>query len=170
MILFMPSQAPGPLSLIGTNFNQVGIVVEDIERAIAGHQGHGPWSVSTIDRTIVPNLTVGGDPADFAIRVASNTDVPQLELIEPLDNRSPYADWLSAHGAGIHHLGFHVESVPDVTAAMTSAGFEVVLAGSGHGLEGDGAFAYYDTVAALGYLTEARERVRRRRSPDKIVP
>jgi 4-hydroxyphenylpyruvate dioxygenase-like putative hemolysin len=166
----MSSHAPGPLSLIGTDFNQVGIVVDDIERAIAAHEGHGPWSVSTIDRTIVANLSVAGELADFAIRVAANTDAPQLELIEPLDDRSPYADWLSVHGPGIHHLGFHVESVPAVTAAMTAAGFEVVLSGSGHGLDGDGAFAYYDTVAALGYLTEARERVRRRRPPDRVVP
>jgi methylmalonyl-CoA/ethylmalonyl-CoA epimerase len=160
----------GPLAMIGAEFNQVGIVVPDIRRAIAAHDGQGPWSISTIDRSIVANLAVAGAPADFAIRVAANQSLPQLELIEPLDDLSPYAQWLSQHGPGIHHLGYHVESVPTVTDRMVAAGFPVLLSGSNHGLDGDGAFAYYDTAAELGYLTEARERVRRRRPPEAIIP
>jgi methylmalonyl-CoA/ethylmalonyl-CoA epimerase len=166
----VPSTASAALSLLGPQFNQVGIVVNDLELAVDAHDGWGPWAVYTIDGSVIPRLEVAGRPADFRIRVALNATLPQLELIQPLDDRSPYADWLASGGHGIHHLGFHVDSVAKVTEAMVSAGFELLFEGSGHGLDGDGAFAYYNTTARLGYLIEARTRQRRRRPPDAVSP
>jgi methylmalonyl-CoA epimerase len=54
-----------------------------------------------------------------------------LQLVEPLDAREPIADWLRAHGDGLHHLCFGVD---DVAAAATALGDgSPVRPGSGRG-------------------------------------
>lgn len=154
---------------LGGTFAQVGIVTPDIEGALRAHAAMGPWSVWTYDRDFVPDLQAEGRPGDFAMRLALNTSTPQLELIEPLDDRSPYAQWMARGGPGLHHLGFVVEDVHATTEAMRRAGFAVIASGSGYGLDGDGGFCYYDTVDAIGYVTEAIERPARRREPEVVV-
>jgi catechol 2,3-dioxygenase-like lactoylglutathione lyase family enzyme len=158
------------LDALGRDFDQVGIVVEDLDRALRAHEGMGPWSVYTYDRSVAPDLQAGGVPADFRFRLALNPGQPQLELIQPLDDRSPYAAWLAAAGSGIHHLGFLVEDVPATTEVLRAAGFELIMSGSGHGADGTGAFAYYDTAEAVGYVTEAIRRPATRREPEAILP
>jgi hypothetical protein len=41
------------------------------------------------------------------------------------------------------------------------------MGGSGFGADGSGAFCYYDTTAAIGYLAEAIERPRVRRPAEE---
>jgi len=156
--------------VLGRSFDQVGIVVPAIEAVLPAYEGMGPWSVYTYDRAFVPDLRAGDGASDFAMRLALNPDHPQLELIEPLDERSPYAIWMAAAGPGIHHLGYLVDDIEATTAAMNAAGFATLLSGSGYGIDGDGGFCYYDTVDAVGHVTEAIERPAQRREPDAILP
>lgn len=168
-----PSPRPSAgdvFDVLGRQYHQVGVVVADLDRALAAHTGLGPWSVWTYDRGAVPDLACGDEPADFAFRLALTPNDPQLELIQPLDERGPYARWLAEAGPGVHHLGFVVPDVADVTRRMRRAGFEVLLSGSGYGADGGGAFAYFDTVEAVGYVTEAIERPARRREPEAVHP
>jgi len=165
-----PPLSPLPSVAVGATFAQVGIVVDDLDRALERHTGMGPWSVWTYDAEFVPTLTLDGRPADCRFRVALDGNDPQLELIQPLDHRSPYAGWLGRGGAGIHHLGYLVDDLQDAVDAMTVAEFEVIMSGSGYGLDGGGGFAYFDTVEAVGYITEAIERSERRRDPEYVFP
>lgn len=149
---------------------QVGIVVEDLERALDLHAAWGPWSIWTYDRSVMRLLECDDLPGDFAFRVALSAGEPQLELIQPLDDRSPYADWLAAGRPALHHLGYVVSDIEAATTAMAEAGFACPMRGRGYGADGTGGFSYFDTAAVLGYLTEAIERPGRRREPEATRP
>ena len=42
--------------------------------------------------------------------------------------------------------------------------------GGGYGLDGDGGYAYFDTVASFGVILELIEVPKRRREPDFVWP
>jgi methylmalonyl-CoA/ethylmalonyl-CoA epimerase len=163
---------PSPLpALAGTAaFAHVGVLVEDLERAIAAHAGRGPWSVWTHGAHTMRTLEADGAPVEFAFRVAADAGAPQIELIQPLDERGPHAAWMRDRGPGLHHLAYLVQDVAVARRAMREAGFAEIVAGTGQGLDGSGGFAYFDTVATLGYVTEAIERPKLRREPELVLP
>ena len=55
-------------------------------------------------------------------------------------------------------------------AQAGAAGLAVLMTGSGFGPDGDGAYAYLDTEAALGVTLELIERPARRHPPEKVYP
>jgi hypothetical protein len=79
-----------------------------------------------------------GRTAAYATRLAMNSDHPQVELIDSTLGPNLYEEWLDAHGEGIHHLGYYVESVADAISEMQRAGYEAVQTGIATGLDGDG--------------------------------
>jgi len=150
-------RAPGTAEV-----HQVGIVVADLDAAVAEHSRlcgctQEGWRLDTFGRESVQELTVRGEPAVFSMRLAFHGAAPELELIQPLDGPSIYAEWLAATGGGLHHLAVAVTSLAQATAAMERAGFPTLQAGHGFAPAGRGGFAYYDTAAALGYVLEAVE-------------
>lgn len=148
-------RAPGTAAV-----HQVGIVVADLDAAVAEHsllRGAGGWRLDTFGPESVDELTVRGAPAAFSMRLAFHGDDPEIELIQPLDGPSIYAEWLAERGSGLHHLAIAVTSLADAMATMESAGFPTLQAGRGFAPGGSGGFAYFDTAAALGYLLEAVE-------------
>lgn len=167
----IPNPTPRvPFALLAAAVGQIGIAVDDLERSVAAHADLGPWVLYTYDLTTVAHLHVGGRPADFGIRVALNPGTPQIEIIQPLDDSSPYASWLEENGTGgLHHLGFYVDDVESVTEAMERAGYPPIMGGAGFGADGSGAWCYYDTTEAVGYLAEAIQRPRQRRPPEATV-
>ncbi len=58
-----------------------------------------------------------------------------LELLEPLDDRSPHAAFLAAHGEGLHHLAFLADDFDEKVAAATHASppMDLLIDGTGPG-------------------------------------
>jgi hypothetical protein len=142
--------------------HQVGIVVEDVERAISGHgrllgYGEAAWRRAHFGPESVERLFVRGEQVAFSMRLGFAGSAPELELIEPVSGPSIYREWLDEHGEGLHHLAVVVTSLDAATEAMERAGFAVVQAGTGFAPDGRGGFAYYATERALGYVLEAVE-------------
>jgi catechol 2,3-dioxygenase-like lactoylglutathione lyase family enzyme len=159
--------------LAGRGPDQVGIVVRDLVAALARYEsacGGGPWHSWTYGPDTVGRVTYRGEPGRFVARIAIGSAVPQLELIESLAGPSLYDEHLEAHGEGLHHLGFWVPSVDEAIAEMASGGFACTQSGHGTGPDGDGGFAYFDTVAELGVILEAIERPSRRLAPELVYP
>jgi methylmalonyl-CoA/ethylmalonyl-CoA epimerase len=102
------------------------------------------------------------------MRLALSGASPQLELIQPLQGPSIYHEWLEERGFGVHHIGFHVPRLEPIAATLAADGFPSVQAGSGYGVDGDGAFAYFDLVEALGLYLEIIETPARRR-PSEVL-
>lgn len=55
-----------------------------------------------------------------------------IQLVEPLDEDSPIAEFLAAEGEGLHHLCFGVEDVP-AAATELAGGTPPAAIGSGRG-------------------------------------
>jgi methylmalonyl-CoA/ethylmalonyl-CoA epimerase len=147
---------------------QVGIVVADLEAAVSAYAaatGRGPFDYWVYDRgELVRESSFRGEDAPYAARVAIDAATPQIEYIEPLPGGvSIVHDHVERHGYGLHHLGFRAPDLAPVSARMEEAGYPVVQTISGWGLDGDGAAAFFDTYAALGFWTEVVSPAARRR-------
>jgi methylmalonyl-CoA/ethylmalonyl-CoA epimerase len=138
-----------------TGVNHVCVVTGDLDRAVrawADRYGVGPWSVWTKDSSNM-EATVEGRPVDFAMRVAlcSLSATFRLELIQPLDDRSPYAASLERHGGAdhLHHLRLDVEDYTSARDRLAALGDEILLDATF-----DGAPGVDDTVRATYFTTE----------------
>jgi methylmalonyl-CoA/ethylmalonyl-CoA epimerase len=56
-----------------------------------------------------------------------------IQLVEPLDQTSPIAEFLAEHGEGLHHICFGVDDVPAGAAALAPEGSLPPALGSGRG-------------------------------------
>jgi Glyoxalase/Bleomycin resistance protein/Dioxygenase superfamily len=153
----------GPLF---TGANHLCVVTADIDRAVrvwSDRYGLGPWDIWTKDRSNM-SAAVDGEPAEYAMRAAMCRVSPtfRIELIQPLDDRSPYARSLEQH-RGVDHLHHVRLDVADYEAARSH------LAGVGVRVAADEEFAgapdvtgrfratYLATQADLGFLLQIGE-------------
>lgn len=108
----------------------VGIVVADLEAAERDYgRLHGLSAERRMD-VRVEGALFHGNPVAFSARYVflplGNTE---LELIQPLEGESPYTEFLSEHGEGVHHLAFVVDSIDAQLAQLRaeSSDCEVML-------------------------------------------
>jgi methylmalonyl-CoA/ethylmalonyl-CoA epimerase len=94
----------------------------------------------------------------------------RIELIEPLEGDTVYADFVAEHGYGVHHFGVLVDDMEAALAEAEAAGLAMTMDGSGFGRDGDGHYAYLDTEDALGVTIELIERPKGRMSPERVYP
>lgn len=150
--------------------DQIGILVPDIEQAIAGYGslfGLQDWRVWTYGPDFVPAMTYLGQPAEYEMVLALTDTSPQIELIQPTSGRSIYTDWIEQRGYGLHHIGTVVDDLAGAAGELRAAGFAEIQTGAGYGMHGDGGYAYFDTLEALGLIVELIEVPRVRREPHR---
>ncbi|MDQ1490105.1 MAG: methylmalonyl-CoA/ethylmalonyl-CoA epimerase [Actinomycetota bacterium] len=152
---------------------QVAFVVTDLDVAVERwrHLGFGPWNVWTFDERRLPKMLYRGEQGSFAMRLALCSIGPvTYELIQSLRGPNIYDDFLEERGPGVHHLGYYVDEIDGAIAAMEAKGYPMVQAGWGFGVDGDGAFAYFDTVDDYGCYYEAILGPRALPDPEEHVP
>jgi methylmalonyl-CoA/ethylmalonyl-CoA epimerase len=152
------------------HIDQIGIVVPDLDEALPFYAemfAVDVWNIYTYDDAIVPFREFRGSPGQFSMMLALGGSSPQIELIEPICGPSLYHEWIEERGYGLHHLGVFVPSVDEVITEMRGHGIAVLQRGSGYGLDGDGAFAYFATDDHLSTYIEAIEIPERRRPPER---
>lgn len=168
----MTARTDALAALNGRPVEQVGILVRDLERAVehyARRWAVTPWNVYAYGPDSVPRLSYRGEAGRFRMLVALSETSPQIELIHSIEGPSIYEEWLAENGEGLHHLGIVVPSLDAAKESFSAAGYELLQDGAGYGLDGDGGFAYFDTVRDFGSILEAIERPARRREPDAIL-
>ena len=158
-------------ALKGRPIAQVGILVDDLDEALRRYaqlwEGAGPWRVYTYGPDFIPDFRYRGAQATCSVRIALGSQTPHVELLQPLgDSPSVY----DGFGPGLHHLGIFVPSHAEAVAELERAGYEAIQTGTGYGLDGDGGFAYWDTVSELGVIVETIEVPKRRREPELVWP
>jgi methylmalonyl-CoA/ethylmalonyl-CoA epimerase len=81
-----------------------------------------------------------------------------VELLEPLDDRSPHAEFLAEHGEGLHHLAYLVTDFDAQLAAARAAlpPMELLIDGTGPG--NTVRWAYLEGDVAPGAVIELLER------------
>jgi len=133
---------------------QISVVVRDLDatmRTYVHEYGIGPWEIYEFNPDTVQDMQEDGQPVERAWRLAlSQVGQVQWELVQPLDDKSIYARFLSANGEGVHHVGVAVPSFDGTIAALREKGHEVLLGGEYNGVT----FAYLSTDRDLGLITE----------------
>lgn len=138
---------------------EIAIVTRDAQRTMRGLwlAGIGPWRVHTFTPDNTTNQTYRGEPSPFAMRVCF-AQVGDLvwELIQPLSGRTIFAEYLEAHGEGIHHVAFDCNGMPfaDRISEFERRGFRLSQGGSWMGTNH---FAFFETEAATSTCLETYE-------------
>jgi catechol 2,3-dioxygenase-like lactoylglutathione lyase family enzyme len=157
----------------GAAIYQIGILVPDLEQALEAYSrafSLGPWVRNRYGPGTGRDFMYRGLPAQYGMELALTGDSPQIELIQADGEGGIYNDWIREHGYGLHHVGFRTPSISQTIEQMVSSGYEVLQAGHGYGLDGDGGFAYFATIKDFGVILEGIESPKRRRPPDAVWP
>ncbi len=134
---------------------QVALIVKDLEKTAAflsSTLGIEPFRISERSSPV----TVNGKPT-FAKRKLgiANMGGVDLELIQPLEDGTPYYDFIRAKGEALQHIRF--APVPDLNrtvAYLEEKGFKTVYSGEYAG----GRFAYMESEKAKGLILEFVQR------------
>lgn len=162
------------LPFLDKGIAQVALLVEDLDKTVEQywkHFGIGPWHFYTYGKPLVKQMSYYGQPTEYKMRVALAYFGPmRVELIEAQEGDTVYADFIREHGYGVHHFGILVDDMGSALAQARAAGYEMIMDGSGFGLDGDGHYAYLDTEAELGVTLELIQRPKNRLPPEKVFP
>jgi methylmalonyl-CoA/ethylmalonyl-CoA epimerase len=135
--------------------SQVGMVVRDCEATAKRYWndfGIGPWRFYTVTPSNTPGMTLRGKPVEHSFRAALTTiGGVELELIEPLDGESVYAEHLAGHGEGLHHVAVEVEDFERAKIHLRAKGYAEIQSGRPFDVA---AYAYFDTYKGLACMTE----------------
>lgn len=145
------------IGLDTSTFCQVGIVVDDIERAI--------WACSRLVGAAEPDIIVTdayeharthyrGQPTAARAKLAFfRMGAVALELIEPIGGPSTWREFLEENGPGIHHIAFTVKGTDQVIGALRGRGATLVQQGEYTG----GRYSYLEADPDLGFVLELLE-------------
>ena len=138
----------------------VGWVVRDCtaaQKELSARLGAGPF-LSAGEQTRFDGVFVHGKQTSFALRIAFGAlGGVLLELLEPLDDRSPHAEFLASHGEGLHHLAFLVPDFDEQLAAVRGPSPAELLI-DGTAPEHPVRWAYVDASESRGTVIELLER------------
>jgi hypothetical protein len=152
---------------------QIGLVVKDLDAAMRDYwelYGIGPWRVYRFDPSTVERMVFRGQPVRFAIRLAS-ADIGGMdwELIQPSDDRSPFAKFLREHGEGLHHIAFEVADYEETLTLCRGRDIGVLHSGLPRPGKG-GPYTYLDTQATLRCIAEIWPGVDPPSVPESLYP
>lgn len=136
---------------------QVGVVVENLDQAIQRLTevfGIGPFRMVECpppgreDRQFYY-----GEPCRFRTRQAfADLGSIELELIEPVEGRTIWSDFLAERGPGLHHIRFNVPDQDSLSAYLQGKGIGKTQEGTG--IREGSYWVNYDTQDFLGFIVE----------------
>jgi methylmalonyl-CoA/ethylmalonyl-CoA epimerase len=154
-----------------TDTLQVAFIVRDLNAALETfvyEYGVAPWSIIEMGPGVIEGLVHNAEPAEFSTRIAlAMIGNVKWELIQPLDDKGPFAEFLAANGEGLHHIGMGVANYDEALARLRDKGHDVLSGGIHQGIR----FSYLSTDRDLGAITEIVDRSGgRTTTPDAIYP
>jgi hypothetical protein len=132
------------------------VVVRDVEataRNISEKFGIGPFEVRQKSYP-ESNASVRGEPVAYTLKFAYAKVGPiTLELVETVEGRTIYQEFLEEHGEGLHHLGFPtplpIEEELDKWERMGVGALQVSRLD-----DPEEGWAYMDTQGFAGFIVE----------------
>lgn len=109
--------------------SHVGIVVKDLKEASEHYTsmwGLGPWTF--LDNNPTKAQMLVGEPFKLSVCMAQWGPVV-VELLQPIEGKSVWSDFLDTRGEGLHHICHTVPNFEEVVAQMQARGAKM-LAGS----------------------------------------
>ncbi len=133
---------------------QIAHVVRNMDRAMNDYWngfGLGPWDIYTFAPPAVRDSMVRDKPSShkYLLALTWRGDM-QLELIQPLQGRSIYDEYLEKRGEGLHHVKFFYSDCGAALSRFREKGISVIQSGKFDEDE----FYYLDTEKSLGFIVE----------------
>ena len=137
-----------------TKFDQIGIVVKDIEkvRKLFGYLFDFKVKINVVEQKAT--AIYKGEEVTFTMRkIMQNFDGKQLEVVELLEStgRHLYHEFIQAGKTGLHHLGVYVKEAKKIINHFKNE-FEIDVIQTGKA--GRVKFYYLDTQEILGFYIE----------------
>ena len=142
------------------NIVQIGIVIEDMEKAKAGMKKIFGLVPDLESDNIYKKTWYRGEIIDAPVKAAFyNHFNVQLEFLQPVGEvDTVWHDYLDegfrTHGHALHHIRFDVENNDEITAALAEVGVEKYMEGKSL-VDPSATFTYYDSVKEVGFIIEA---------------
>ncbi len=138
-------------------FDQIGIVVRDIEKAAKFYRDlfHFRGKVNIVEQGAT--VTCRGEEGEYKMKkIMDFFGDKQLEIVEIIESNGPnlYTEFLEQNREGLHHLGIYVKKAEEYINKFMGL-YNVSIAQVGH--VGKLRFTYLDTRAILGYYVELIE-------------
>ena len=145
-----------PLSILkSTTKFQVGMVVRDARKTAREYENYGVGPFVEEDFPSV-DATMYGRPVNFKNRtLMANIGGWELELIQILEGKTIFQEFLDTRGEGIHHLGLYVDDYDAEMAKWKEKGIEVLMESKCPPPYPEGSrYAYLDTERLFGVVME----------------
>lgn len=146
-----------------SSIDQIGVVVRDVRQVaeqLTRLLGIGPFRILEYP---IPGIdaqtTYLGRPASYRVLLGfAQLGATQLELVQPLEGRSIWEDFLEQHGPGLHHFRVTIPNFDEMVAAWEAAGIQNLASGTGAHVGSK--WAYFDTTSLLdGIIVELRKKM-----------
>lgn len=138
-------------------FDQIGIVVRDIEKAVKLYRElfnfKGQINIVEQDATV---LYKGKEATFKMLKIMQHFGGKQFEIVEVLESTGPnlYSEFLKEGKEGLHHLGIYTKEADKLIEQFkTRFNIDVIQVGK----LGKLTFSYLDTRDFLGYYVELLE-------------
>ena len=119
---------------------QIGVVVKDIDETtkfLSSIWGLDLWDIKELIYT-KDNLVVG-EP--FKIKVAyANLGAAKLELIQPLEGKSIFSEFLKAKGEGLFNINYHLSNYDEMMSKLEEHQSKMIL-----GITKAKRYSYFET-------------------------
>lgn len=106
--------------------NHIGVVVKDVDKTtkfLSSMWGLGPWH--TLDCKARKDDMIVGEP--FRLKIAfAKLGSTVLELLQPVEGNSIWAQALETEGEGIHHIAFSVSNWDEMVSKLQERGGKMV--------------------------------------------
>lgn len=151
------TSVPHPLTRPFRTAIQIGVVTRDIERSMAMLTevfGIGPFRVVDCPAEGREDQQFCmGKPVRYRTRQAfADLGTVELELIEPVEGPTIWADFLATRGPGIHHVRFNVPDERAVSDYLAAKGISKTQEGAG--IREGSYWANYATEDIVGFVIE----------------
>ncbi len=138
---------------------QVGIVVQDVDRAAEQLTALFGWGPFRIREVAMQGFTYGNRQGDCRLKMAFARSGPvEIELIQVLDGETPHSEFLRRKGEGLHHLRFRVDNYDELLSQLSREGVQPAFH---QVLPGLASFAYLDTDRIGGVTFELFQTAKR---------
>jgi methylmalonyl-CoA/ethylmalonyl-CoA epimerase len=142
-----------------TKIHHVGVVVKDMDKAIAylESMGIGPFSAGpNMKKVTIPfKGELHGKPAEWKTTISNaNLGGAELELLEPTEGNQALKESLEATGEGLHHIGFLTENLDEAVKQQTKLGAKIWTKSV---MPGQRNFVYFEGTALGNIAIEIRD-------------
>lgn len=148
------------IDLSNLKIDQFGYVYKDVEKQARIMENLFNIPKFTIMPSISGTIKYRGKDSDVTYKIAFSRNFNlQIELIQLVEGKCIYREFLDQGREGLHHVAIFVEGMQSYIELFEKLNYPVIQSGQ----IGRQAYAYFDTEESIGILLEIEETLKRQR-------